>query len=176
MVTSGVEFSFNDVMFRQIDGVAMGSPLGPVLANIFVGYCESLIPSSSYPPLYCRFMDDSFAYFSSVSQCDEFLLILNDLHPSLKFTCESEKLSKLPFLDVLVEKSSEGGVVTSVYRKPTFTGLYCLGFVLCYVIQNQSGSESGGSCTSSLFLSEFIGGVGHVTFVVSTRWISGKCY
>ena len=124
MVTSGVEFSFNDVMFRQIDGVAMGSPLGPVLANIFVGYCESLIPSSSYPPLYCRFMDDSFAYFSSVSQCDEFLLILNDLHPSLKFTCESEKLSKLPFLDVLVEKSSEGGVVTSVYRKPTFTGLY----------------------------------------------------
>ena len=70
--SSGVEFSFNDVMFRQIDGVAMGSPLGPVLANIFVGYCESLIPSSSYPPLYCRFMDDSFAYFSSVSQCDEF--------------------------------------------------------------------------------------------------------
>ena len=131
MVTSGVEFSFNDVMFRQIDGVAMGSPLGPVLANIFVGYCESLIPSSSYPPLYCRFMDDSFAYFSSVSQCDEFLLILNDLHPSLKFTCESEKLSKLPFLDVLVEKSSEGGVVTSVYRKPTFTGLYIVWDSFC---------------------------------------------
>ena len=74
MVTSGVEFSFNDVMFRQIDGVAMGSPLGQVLANIFVGYCESLIPSSSYPPLYCKFMDDSFAYYSSVSQCDDFFV------------------------------------------------------------------------------------------------------
>ena len=39
-VTSGVEFSFDEVMYRQTDGVAMGSPLGPVLANIFVGFHE----------------------------------------------------------------------------------------------------------------------------------------
>ena len=35
--TSCVEFSFNFFMFRQIDGVAMGSPLGPAPSNIFVG-------------------------------------------------------------------------------------------------------------------------------------------
>ena len=40
-------------------------------------------------------------------------------------------MSKLPFLDVLVEKSSEGGVVTSVYRKPTFTGLYIVWDSFC---------------------------------------------
>ena len=38
LATSSVEFSFNNNMHRQIDGVAMGSPLGPALANIFVGY------------------------------------------------------------------------------------------------------------------------------------------
>ena len=37
LATSSVEFSFNNNMHRQIDGVAMGSPLGPALANIFVG-------------------------------------------------------------------------------------------------------------------------------------------
>ena len=48
-VTSGVEFSFDGIMSRQIDGVAMGSPLGPILANIFVGYNESMIPEGKLP-------------------------------------------------------------------------------------------------------------------------------
>ena len=36
IATSSVVFSFNDIMYRQIDGVAMGSPLGRALANIFL--------------------------------------------------------------------------------------------------------------------------------------------
>ena len=31
-----VEFSFNNTTYKQTDGVAMGSPLGPALANIIV--------------------------------------------------------------------------------------------------------------------------------------------
>ena len=38
MASSSVEFSFNNIMHRQIDGVTLGSPLGSSLANIFVGY------------------------------------------------------------------------------------------------------------------------------------------
>ena len=33
-VTSST-FKFNDVYYKQVDGVAMGSPLGPALANFF---------------------------------------------------------------------------------------------------------------------------------------------
>ena len=40
IATEEVEFSFNYTLCRQIDGIAMGSPLGPTLANIFMGYLE----------------------------------------------------------------------------------------------------------------------------------------
>ena len=49
MVTSGVEFSFDDIMYRQIDGVAMGSPLGPVLANISLAIVSHLYLNASFP-------------------------------------------------------------------------------------------------------------------------------
>ena len=53
MATSSVQFSFNDIMHRKIDGAAMGLPLGPALANIFVGYYESkLFHTTSKPEMY----------------------------------------------------------------------------------------------------------------------------
>ena len=38
--TMNVQFMFNRQLFRQIDGVTMGSPLGPLLADLFVSQAE----------------------------------------------------------------------------------------------------------------------------------------
>ena len=38
--TRSVEFNFNNKIYQQKDGFAMGSPLGPALANTFVGFRE----------------------------------------------------------------------------------------------------------------------------------------
>ena len=40
LATEEVEFSFNNTLYRQIDGIAMGFPFGPTLVNIFMGYLE----------------------------------------------------------------------------------------------------------------------------------------
>ena len=41
--TTSVEFSFNNIVYKQIDGVAMSSSFGPALANIFVGYYQNFL-------------------------------------------------------------------------------------------------------------------------------------
>ena len=62
--TKSAEFSFNNNMYKQIHGVAVGSPLSVALANVFVGYHESkLFESTIKPFLYHRYVDDTFAIF-----------------------------------------------------------------------------------------------------------------
>ena len=102
----------------------MGSPLGPALANIFVGYYESkLFNEISKPTVYCNYVDDTFSLYHKETEFQKFLNCHNLLHPSFKFTNEIETNNSLPFLDVLVIKSNNK-FITSVYQKPTFTGQY----------------------------------------------------
>ena len=111
-------------MYRQIEGVSMGSPLGLISADIFVGFQERLLFERFPKPfIYLRYVDDNFVSFNSRNNALLFFDKLNNLHSSLSFTMEEETINKLPFLDVLVERC-DFSFLTSVYRKPSFTGLY----------------------------------------------------
>ena len=92
-----------DTMYKQTDGVAMGSPLGPVLANTFVGYHEfKLFSCVQKPTIYFRYVGDTFAIFKQEGDVDDFLVTFNRLHPALKYTFEKEHDGKVPVLDILV--------------------------------------------------------------------------
>ena len=123
--TSQSHFLFDGNFYDQIDGVAMGSPLGPVLANLFMAVNEKdWLESCDNPPsFYRRYVDDIFCLMNDEGHANDFLVYLNAKHPNIKFTMEIEKDKKLPFLDVLIS-SQHGNLETSVYRKNTFTGLF----------------------------------------------------
>jgi hypothetical protein len=120
-------FLFDNKIYQQVDGVAMGSPLAPSLANIFLIFLEkklfsSLPPQTAPPLIYKRYVDDTFVTFSHKRDILPFFDFLNTLHESINFTKENEENCRLPFLDVSVLKTPNG-FVTSVYRKSTYTGL-----------------------------------------------------
>ena len=122
-----LSFSFNEIMYRQTDGFSMGSPLGPILANILVGFHERLLFEKFHMPfIYLHYVDDTFVTFSSRNDALLFFHKMDDLHPSLSFTMGEEKSNKLSFLDVLIERY-DFSFLTFVNRKPTFTGLFWVG-------------------------------------------------
>ena len=122
--TKNVHFTFNNETYIQVDGVAMGSPLGPVLANLFMVELEtSVIPNlNNKVKLWKRFVDN-ICCLARLEYIDNILLALNSCHKNIKFTFEIEKDNTIPFLDILI-KRKPGMIETTVYRKKTRTNLY----------------------------------------------------
>ena len=116
------EVPFRDMdgkMFVQIDGVAMGSPLGPTFANFFMAEVEDRALTNIHPSLYCRYIDDIFV----ICHLDTLKLLQQEMMTisGMNFTIEESVDHKLPFLNVLVD-TREDRVKTTVYRKPTDVG------------------------------------------------------
>lgn len=123
--TKNIKFHFQGTGYRQIDGVAMGSPLGPTLADVFMAKIEQ---DASHRInellLYKRYLDDILIVAHNREQIKSLFDFLNTLHPSIKFTCEFENNRSLAFLDILMTKRADGSISRSVYRKATWTGQY----------------------------------------------------
>ena len=114
-------------MYVQIEGVAMGSPLGPCFANFYMGHIENIVLNDLglKPSIYGRYVDDIFIQITDESQI---ISLKNALESNsvLNFTYEMNVNNKLPFLDIMVD-SSGTDFRTEVYHKPTDQGI-CLNF------------------------------------------------
>ena len=95
-------FIFNNHLYEQTDGVAMGSPLGPSFANIFMCSLEqnflSNCPSNYKPIFYRRYVDDTFCIFQNRTQAECFLTYLNRQHPILNLHKSLRKTTPYHFL------------------------------------------------------------------------------
>ena len=127
LATKDSHFVFDGTLYKQIDGVAMGFPLGLTLANAFLVYhkknwlehCQV-----EYRPLYYRrYIDDIFVLFNSAEHLKRFYSYLNSRHFNISLTIENEKDNRMSFLDVNTIREKDK-FTTSVYHKPTFSGIY----------------------------------------------------
>ena len=119
-------FVFQEEFFEQTRGAAMGSPISPKMANIFMEAFENkAIETALHPPrLWKRYVDDTFVLQDQAHK-EEFLQHLNSVDPSIKFTVEEAKEDgSIPFLDTIIRPEADGTLTIGVYRKPTHTDLY----------------------------------------------------
>ena len=101
----------------------MGSPLGPLFADIFMSELEKKLEANNQmPSYYKRYVDDTFVIAKSQHESEEFLSVLNSIHEALTFTMETANNGTLPFLGMTIVKH-ENSLSTQVYRKATNTGL-----------------------------------------------------
>ncbi|XP_072035572.1 uncharacterized protein [Amphiura filiformis] len=119
-------FTFRGKIFRQLFGAAMGSPVSPLAANIFMEHLEqsdiATAPLNCKPKLWKRYVDDILEVVSKdgVIPLTDHLNSIDDSN-SIKFTFEEEKDGRIPFLDTLIVRRDDGSVKLLVYRKATHT-------------------------------------------------------
>ena len=116
-------FLFQGKYYEQVQGAAMGFPISPLIANIFVEGFEVQAPPLSFPhppSLWLRFVDDTFD-INKAEHSQDLLEHMNSQDPHIQFTVEPTQQDSLPFLDTLVTIQSDNTFSTTVYRNLTHT-------------------------------------------------------
>ena len=110
---------FDGNYYDQIDCIANGSALGPVLANLFLGfYKKQWLKDFNFCKvlLYQCYVDDIICLFNCEVDAMKFFDYLNSRHPNIKFTSEKQNSGTLAFLDILISNENDN-FCTSVFCK-----------------------------------------------------------
>ena len=118
-------FVYNGVIYKQIFGCRMGSPLSPIIANMVMEEIEQTALNTylKLPFFWSRYVDDVYA-IEEKTEVEPFHDYLNTISTSIKFTKVFEKSGQLVFLDASVQQMEDGSLATSLYKKPTHSDSY----------------------------------------------------
>ena len=89
-------FEFNNKYYKTNNGLAMGSPLSPLLAEVYMACLENDILTSQQAQQYIKFWyryvhDIIIGFNGSRRQLDMFVEFINKFNKIIQFTCEMEE-------------------------------------------------------------------------------------
>ena len=118
-------FVFDNQLYSQCDGLAIGAATSGFAANIYMERSEqrALQTFVDPPSIWMRYVDDTFSKLKR-HQVDSFLAHLNAQHPRIQFTTETEHNGQIAFLDALIHRQQDGSIKLTIYRKATHTDQY----------------------------------------------------
>ena len=115
---------FDGKFYHQIDGMAMGSPLAPAKADIFMNWLvETAATKSNHQFTVHRYVEVLFLTFDDPNHIDHVFSSFNSIHQKIKFTKVNEENNKLALLDVQITKNSDC-IETSIFRNNTNLDIY----------------------------------------------------
>ena len=121
LVLENNHFQFNSDNYLQKMGTAMGNPMTPAYASLFMGKLEQdfLKSRSLAPSIWLRFLDDIFMVWDhSIESLHSFIDALNSFHPPIKFTYNISTKT-VNCLEISDSKFENLEFVTNVYVKST---------------------------------------------------------
>ena len=136
-------FEFEDKIYHQILGTAIGTKFALSFADIFMWKLKERMISEYHPDplLSWRFLDDVFPiWLHEKETLLEFLNFVNGYHLCIKYTWEWST-QRLPYLDVMI-LVEDGRILTDVYSKPTDTHQY-LHYGSCHPTHVKKGIPYG---------------------------------
>lgn len=114
--------NYNNSSYAQVQGVAMGSPLSPIIAEFVLDKLFRTIRDNFEVKFLTKYVDGSICIVNK-DFVDAIFDTMNNFHPRLKFTCEKEdENGSINFLDVTIIKNELCNFYFKHYRKPTHSG------------------------------------------------------
>ncbi|XP_055714366.1 uncharacterized protein LOC129808607 [Phlebotomus papatasi] len=112
-------FTYAGKFYLQKDGVAMGSPIGPIAADIAMQKALNTILED--PPFRIGFVRkyvDDLLVSVHVDDVGPLMSQFNAFHPKIQFTVEKECEGVLPYLDLTIHRDATNTLSTVWYCKP----------------------------------------------------------
>lgn len=126
-----------DKFYEQCEGVSMGSPLSPIIADFYMMESETIALDAApfNPSFYKHYVHNTLLVCShGIDRLNEFVA-LNNIQGNIKFTIEIEQADCLPFWHILISRNHDRTLGQNAYRE-TNTLIYIY-IVVVFIIHHR---------------------------------------